>query len=160
LLFPIDWPEPFGLVMIEAMACGTPVIAFPSGSTPEIIDDGVSGFLVNDIAEAVSAMQRVGGLDRVKARETFERRFSIERVASDYMQIYRNLAQARTPLRLGQRPREISLVPPANRFEEPFERRLGGRTAPALNHLRTPGPPQAAIKDQVSLREAAGVRKN
>ena len=160
LLFPIDWPEPFGLVMIEAMACGTPVIAFPSGSTPEIIDDGVSGFLVNDIAEAVSAVQRVGALDRVKARETFERRFSIERVASDYMQIYRNLAQARTPLRLGQRGREISLVPPANRFEEPFVRRLGGRTAPAPNHLRTPAPSQAAIRDQVSLREAAGLRKN
>ncbi len=160
LLFPIDWPEPFGLVMIEAMACGTPVIAFSRGSTPEIIDDGVSGFLVNDIAEAVAAVQRVGALDRVKARETFERRFAIERVALDYMHIYRNLLRARTPLRVGQRGREITLLPTAGRIEEPFVRRLGGRTAPAPNHLRSPGPLQAAVKDQVSLREAAGVRKN
>src|SRR5260370_27928132 len=75
LLFPIDWPEPFGLVTIEAMACGTPVIAFSCGSEPGIIDDGVSGFLVSDISEAVSAVRRVGALDRAKARQSFDRRF-------------------------------------------------------------------------------------
>ena len=117
LLFPIDWPEPFGLVTIEAMACGTPVIAFRRGSTPEIIDDGVTGFLVSDVAEAVAAVRRVGALNRVKVRETFERRFTIERVARDYMQIYR-LSQVRTALRFGQRAREISLVPAANRVED------------------------------------------
>jgi glycosyltransferase involved in cell wall biosynthesis len=156
LLFPIDWPEPFGLVMIEAMACGTPVIAFPCGSTPEIIDDGLSGFLVSDIAEAVAAVQRVGALDRVKARETFERRFTIERVARDYMQIYRKLSRARTPLRLGQRWRDAS----SNRVEEPFVRRLGARTALAPNLLQTPGSLQATIKDPVSFREVGGLRKN
>ena len=160
LLFPIDWPEPFGLVMIEAMACGTPVIAFPCGSTPEIIDDGLSGFLVSDIAEAVAAVQRVGALDRVKARETFERRFTIERVARDYMQIYRKLSRARTPLRLGQRWRDISLVASSNRVEEPVARRLGARTALAPNLLQTPGSLQATIKNPVSFREVGGLRKN
>ena len=91
LLFPIDWPEPFGLVMIEAMACGTPVIAFRRGSTPEVIDHGVTGFLVDDMSEAVAAARRVGALDRAKARAVFERRFAIERVAFDYLRIYRNL---------------------------------------------------------------------
>ncbi len=160
LLFPIDWPEPFGLVMIEAMACGTPVIAFPCGSAPEIIDDGVSGFLVSDIAEAIAAVQRVGALDRVKARETFERRFTIERVATDYMQIYRKLSRARTPLRLGQRWRDINLVASSKRVEEPFVRRLGARTALASNLLQTPGSLQATIKDPVSFREVGGLRKN
>jgi len=146
LLFPIDWPEPFGLVMIEAMACGTPVIAFRGGSTPEIIDDGVTGFLVSDVAEAVGAVRRIGALNRVKARETFERRFTIERVAMDYMQIYRKLSHVWTPLRLGQRAREFTLVPAANRVEERFVRRLGARTAPAPNHLQPAGRLQAAIK--------------
>ena len=91
LLFPIDWPEPFGLVMIEAMACGTPVIAFRRGSAPEVIDDGVSGFLVDDVTQAVAAARQIHKLDRAKARETFERRFGIERVAREYTRIYRSL---------------------------------------------------------------------
>ena len=94
LLFPIDWPEPFGLVMIEAMACGTPVIAFRRGSAPEVIDDGVSGFLVDDVSHAVAATGRIAELDRTRAREAFERRFGIERVAREYVQIYRSLANA------------------------------------------------------------------
>jgi glycosyltransferase involved in cell wall biosynthesis len=94
LLFPIDWPEPFGLVMIEAMACGTPVIAFRRGSAPEVIDDGVSGFLVDDVPQATAAIRRVAELDRTRAREAFERRFDIERVAREYVQIYRRLARA------------------------------------------------------------------
>ena len=88
LLFPIDWPEPFGLVMIEAMACGTPVIASRCGSTPEVIDHGISGFLVNDIDEAVAAVHLAQRLDRREIRAVFERRFSIERVAADYLQVY------------------------------------------------------------------------
>jgi glycosyltransferase involved in cell wall biosynthesis len=88
LLFPIDWPEPFGLVMIEAMACGTPVIAFSGGSTPEVIDHGVTGLLVKDIAQAVAAVHLAQRLDRRDIRAVFERRFSIERVAADYLQVY------------------------------------------------------------------------
>ena len=91
LLFPIDWPEPFGLVMIEAMACGTPVIAFRRGSAPEVIDDGVSGFLVDDVPQAIAATRRIAQLDRARAREAFERRFDIERAAREYVQIYRRL---------------------------------------------------------------------
>ena len=91
LLFPIDWPEPFGLVMIEAMACGTPVIAFRRGSTSEIIDEGVSGFLVDGADEAVAAIRRLGQFDRLRARRRFEQRFAIERVAGEYVNIYRRL---------------------------------------------------------------------
>jgi glycosyltransferase involved in cell wall biosynthesis len=94
LLFPIDWPEPFGLVMIEAMACGTPVIAFRRGSAPEVIDDGVSGFLVDDVPQAIAATRRIAKLDRARAREAFERRFDIERAAREYVQIYRRLISA------------------------------------------------------------------
>jgi glycosyltransferase involved in cell wall biosynthesis len=94
LLFPIDWPEPFGLVMIEAMACGTPVIAFPAGSVPELIDDGVTGYIVNTIDEAVDAIDRLGALDRVEARTRFERRFAAERMARQYVEIYRTLLAA------------------------------------------------------------------
>ncbi len=91
LLFPIDWPEPFGLVMIEAMACGTPVIAFRNGSVPEIIDHGVSGMIVEDISSAVSALKRLDELPRQNVRETFERRFTVERMAEDYLSIYQHL---------------------------------------------------------------------
>jgi glycosyltransferase involved in cell wall biosynthesis len=92
LLFPIDWPEPFGLVMIEAMACGTPVIAFPSGSVSEVIDDGETGFVVPDIASAVDAVERVRNLDRAAVRARFEQRFTAERMAEGYLDIYRRLS--------------------------------------------------------------------
>ncbi|MDY8108155.1 glycosyltransferase family 4 protein [Fulvimarina sp. 2208YS6-2-32] len=91
LLFPIDWPEPFGLVMIEAMACGTPVIAFDRGSVPEIVEDGVTGFVVKDEAEAVEALKRVGRLDRSVIRKRFEDRFTARRMAQDYLALYRRL---------------------------------------------------------------------
>ena len=91
LLFPIDWPEPFGLVMIEAMACGTPVIAFECGSVPEVIDDNVSGFIVNDIDEAVDAVGKLDQLDRKTVRNTFDKRFTARRMANDYVDIYRSL---------------------------------------------------------------------
>jgi glycosyltransferase involved in cell wall biosynthesis len=88
LIFPIDWPEPFGLVMIEAMACGTPVIAFNRGSVPEIIEDGVSGFVVNSVEEAAEAAQSVRSLDRAKVRDAFERRFSAGMMAQAYEAAY------------------------------------------------------------------------
>jgi glycosyltransferase involved in cell wall biosynthesis len=93
LLFPIDWPEPFGLVMIEAMACGTPVVAFRRGSVPEIIEDGVSGFIVDDMAAAVDAARRTRDLDRAACRGAFERRFSVERQAKEYLEVYAELIE-------------------------------------------------------------------
>ncbi|HTJ45893.1 MAG TPA: glycosyltransferase family 4 protein [Kofleriaceae bacterium] len=91
LLFPIDWPEPFGLVMIEAMACGTPVIAYRRGSVPEVIDHGVTGFVVDSIDEAVRAVDRCAHLDRATVRATFEARFSAARMADDYLALYDQL---------------------------------------------------------------------
>jgi glycosyltransferase involved in cell wall biosynthesis len=91
LLFPIDWPEPFGLVMIEAMACGTPVVAFRAGSVAEIIEDGVSGFVVEDLDAAVEAARRTRDLDRRACRAAVERRFSVERMAEGYRQVYAEL---------------------------------------------------------------------
>ena len=91
LLFPIDWPEPFGLVMIEALACGTPVIAFGQGSVPEIISDGLTGFIVDNIEQAVEATARIGEIDRADCRREFEARFSDRRMAQDYIKIYKNL---------------------------------------------------------------------
>jgi glycosyltransferase involved in cell wall biosynthesis len=97
LLFPIDWPEPFGLVMIEAMACGTPVIAFNAASVPEVIEHGRSGFIVHDIDEAVEAVSRLPELDRAVVRACFDSRFSVERMARDYLRIYRALPGVHAP---------------------------------------------------------------
>src|SRR5262249_42119308 len=91
LLFPIDWPEPFGLVMIEAMSCGTPCIAWRAGSVPEIISEGENGFIVESIDDAVVAVRRVADLDRWRVHAAFERRFSVERMTRDYLDIYRRL---------------------------------------------------------------------
>lgn len=91
LLFPIDWPEPFGLVMIEAMACGTPVVAWRNGSVPEVIDDGVTGRIVSSMQEAVHAIYDVLHLDRAIVRARFEERFSATRMANDYVRIYEGL---------------------------------------------------------------------
>ncbi len=88
LLFPIDWPEPFGLVMIEAMANGTPVIAFRRGAVTEIVEDGVTGFVVDDIDEAVAAIPAARGLDRQVIRRRFDERFGVERMARDYVALY------------------------------------------------------------------------
>ncbi|HEY4137010.1 MAG TPA: glycosyltransferase family 4 protein [Casimicrobiaceae bacterium] len=88
LLFPIDWPEPFGMVMIEAMACGTPVIAWDEGAVSEIVDDGVTGFIVRSIDEAVAAVHRVDTLDRQTVRMTFERRFSAAAMSNNYLRLY------------------------------------------------------------------------
>ena len=93
LLFPIDWPEPFGLVMIEAIACGTPVVAFRRGSVPEIVEDGVSGFIVEDLDGAIDAARRTSALDRRACRAVFERRFSAERMANTYLEVYAELIE-------------------------------------------------------------------
>ena len=92
LLMPISWPEPFGLVIIEAMACGTPVIAYDAGSTSELIEDGVTGFLVADEDEAVAAVESAARLPRARIREHFERRFTAQRMATDYVALYEQLA--------------------------------------------------------------------
>ena len=88
LLFPIRWPEPFGLVMIEAMACGTPVIAWRRGSVPEVLENGVTGFIVNSVDEAVAALSRLDEIDRRKCREVFDTRFRAEHMADAYLEIY------------------------------------------------------------------------
>ncbi|MBX6327752.1 MAG: glycosyltransferase family 4 protein [Pseudolabrys sp.] len=103
LLFPVDWPEPFGLVMIEAMACGTPVVAFRRGSVPEVVDEGVTGFIVHDVREAVAAIERLPELDRQRVRKQFERRFTVERMAADYLAIYGSLPGVRADQRRRRR---------------------------------------------------------
>lgn len=110
LLFPIDWDEPFGLVMIEAMACGTPVVAYARGSVPEIIDDGVTGFVVSNIEEAVAAVDRIGALDRERVRGVFDQRFTVQRMAGDYVNLYRRAAS--------QVPTSVSLAAGANPAQE------------------------------------------
>ncbi len=94
LLFPIDWPEPFGLVMIEAMACGTPVVAFRRGSVPEVMEDGVTGFVVDTVDQAVKAVERLGALDRAACRRVFEERFTVERMARDYLRLYAKVTRS------------------------------------------------------------------
>jgi glycosyltransferase involved in cell wall biosynthesis len=98
LLFPIDWPEPFGLVMIEALACGTPVIAYGHGSVPEIIQHGVTGLVVQDQDQALAAAQEVGRLDRSRCRRAFERRFTATTMALAYLSVYRELIGRRRRL--------------------------------------------------------------
>jgi glycosyltransferase involved in cell wall biosynthesis len=98
LIFPIAWREPFGLAMIEAMACGTPVIAMNRGSVPEVIEDGVSGFIVENEEEAIAATRKLKTLDRARVRQAFERRFTGKRMAEDYVQLYQRLAAAERPL--------------------------------------------------------------
>ena len=107
LLFPIDWPEPFGLSMIEAMACGTPVLAFRCGSVPEIIEDGITGAIVETMEEAIAALPHVMALDRKLIRQRFEQRFSATRMAKDYVDIYRSLLATSAE----REPQVIELAP-------------------------------------------------
>jgi glycosyltransferase involved in cell wall biosynthesis len=95
LLFPIDWPEPFGLVMIEAMACGTPVIAYDGGAVPEVIEEGQTGFIAKNLEDAVGAVRRVPELSRARCREIFEKRFTATRMARDYVKIYKRMIDRR-----------------------------------------------------------------
>jgi glycosyltransferase involved in cell wall biosynthesis len=98
LLMPIDWPEPFGLVMIEAMSCGTPVIAFNRGSVPEVIEDGLTGFIVEGDAAAIAAVGCLDRLDRATVRARFEQRFTARRMAEDYLAAYSRLAADDRPV--------------------------------------------------------------
>jgi glycosyltransferase involved in cell wall biosynthesis len=108
LLFPIDWPEPFGMVMIESMACGTPVVAFRAGAVPEVIDDGVTGFIVDTMEQAVLATASACALSRERCREAFEERFAARRMALDYTRIYSKvIAEASSQARLGGASRAI-----------------------------------------------------
>ena len=95
LLMPIDWPEPFGLVMIEAMACGTPVIAYGHGSVPEVIDSGVTGFIVDNQEQAIAAAKDIGRIDRRRCRQAFEQRFAARVMARRYIDVYRELVDMR-----------------------------------------------------------------
>jgi glycosyltransferase involved in cell wall biosynthesis len=106
LLFPIDWSEPFGLVLIESMACGTPVVAYNQGAVPEILEDGKTGFIVENQEEAVAAVNRLGSIDRKTCRQQFEKRFSAQRMAADYLRIYESI-------RSSQANNKISLLPQA-----------------------------------------------
>ena len=125
LLFPIDWPEPFGLVMIEAMACGTPVIAWRRGSVPEIIEDGVTGFIVETEAEAIDAVKRLSDLDRRRIRLAFERRFTARHMAESYRRCFEQLlsttkypaisgrSHLQTTIQLSKSPEQMPEMDPA-----------------------------------------------
>jgi glycosyltransferase involved in cell wall biosynthesis len=108
VLFPIDWPEPFGLIMIESLACGTPVIAWPHGSVREVLRDGVDGFICHDVGAAVRAVQTLERVDRADCRKSFEERFSAERMARDYLKLYEDLIEQRNEPR--PRAAQIDLV--------------------------------------------------
>jgi glycosyltransferase involved in cell wall biosynthesis len=101
LLFPIDWPEPFGIVMIEAMACGTPIIAHNRGSVPELMSEGVTGFIVENAEDAAMVIEDVQYLSRRRCREVFEQRFTARRMAEDYLRIYKQLI-LKTPKQFGR----------------------------------------------------------
>ena len=107
LLFPVEGPEPFGIVQIEAMACGIPVVAYAEGSVPEVIEDGVTGFLVEEESEAVAAIAKLPELDRRRIRAAFEHRFTSRRMADDYLALYRQLAK-----RAAGMPSEIAGLTP------------------------------------------------
>ena len=110
LLFPINWPEPFGLVMIEAMACGTPVMAFEAGAVREIIDEGVTGHIVRSVEEGVCKIGAVMALDRGRVRRRFEERFTATRMANDYVKVYQALIGAEARPESGWEPAEAASV--------------------------------------------------
>ena len=126
LLFPIAWPEPFGLAMIEAMACGTPVLAFRNGAVNEVIDEGVTGHVVDGMDEAVSVLERVLALDRGRVRQRFDERFCVSRMARDYVSIYERL--------IGE---------PAGPSARARRVRRGGQGQRRRNRALTRGPPRA-----------------
>jgi glycosyltransferase involved in cell wall biosynthesis len=113
LLFPVDWPEPFGIVLIEAMACGTPILARPRGSVPEIVLDGVNGYHCEDTAEMTKAVERIDRIDRVECRRVFEERFTARRMAEDYVRVYHDLVEAdaaKEPPAPTAEPKEIAPI--------------------------------------------------
>jgi glycosyltransferase involved in cell wall biosynthesis len=139
LLFPIDWPEPFGLVMIEALACGTPVIARPCGSVPEILRHGVTGFIGSSLEELVSAVENLGAISRQRCRDEFETRFTAEVMAANYERVYDQLAgtdwtMLRTPVRRSRSLRDAALARYAARHWHPALRRDRASHAKAQVH--------------------------
>jgi glycosyltransferase involved in cell wall biosynthesis len=129
LLFPIDWPEPFGLVMIEAMACGTPVLAFDRGSVGEIIDEGVTGAVVSCMDETPRALRKVIGLDRAKVRRRFEERFTSARMAADYVKLYEKMLSKRRHETVLSRPLPASVSETVVSFPGTQRPALGGGLA-------------------------------
>jgi len=115
LLFPINWSEPFGIVLIEALACGVPAVAYPLGSVPEVIEHGVTGFVVPDVEEAAKALKRIGDIDRRRCRQEFERRFTAERMTHDYLNIYERIKREPETLALTDGDlRWMKLEPPSS----------------------------------------------
>jgi glycosyltransferase involved in cell wall biosynthesis len=110
LLCPIQWPEPFGLVMIEAMACGTPVISYARGSVPELLEDGVNGFIVADARRAAHAARVAPDLSRSRIRDTFEQRFSALRMCEDYLSVYQQLLDDETVLTASGLPASSQVI--------------------------------------------------
>ena len=131
LLFPIAWPEPFGLVMIEAMACGTPVIAFRQGAVPEVMAEGISGYIVSSVEEAVSAVARIDAIDRRACRQYFETHFSARRMAADYLAVYRRLIEARETRAQQQAERHFEAARSTVRMHRsgPAQQRMSGLPA-------------------------------
>jgi glycosyltransferase involved in cell wall biosynthesis len=138
LLFPVDWPEPFGLVMIEAMACGTPVLAFRCGSVPEVIEDGVTGKMVDSEEEAIAALSAVLSYDRRAVRQRFEKRFTTARMAKDYISTYRQLLKMHTSNGKTQspRPRQLALKPTRHTTDPKRIRLAGDRARSATRAAR------------------------
>jgi glycosyltransferase involved in cell wall biosynthesis len=126
VLFPIDWPEPFGLVMIEALACGTPVIAFRRGSVPEVVQDGVTGFVVDTVQEAVGAVGRLSEISRHACRQVFEARFDAARMARDYLEVYRRIIFDHA-----ERPRRVPVLAGVGWPSAPRRRRPDRMRQPA-----------------------------
>jgi glycosyltransferase involved in cell wall biosynthesis len=110
LLFPIDWSEPFGIVMIESMACGTPVIAWNMGSVPEIIEDGKNGFIVDSMEESINAVNKLSSIDRRAVRRSFEESFTAKRMAADYIKVYEDIILQRSGQQLANN-KTISINP-------------------------------------------------
>jgi glycosyltransferase involved in cell wall biosynthesis len=111
LLFPIEWVEPFGLVMIEAMACGTPVVAFRRGSVPEVVDDNVTGFIVESLDDSLRAVEKMQHFDRSRCRKVFEERFSAARMVADYVKIYERLVKTQISARRKRLPEAAKIRP-------------------------------------------------
>lgn len=142
LIFPIRWPEPFGLVMIEAMACGTPVIAFPCGSVPEIVEDGWTGRIVGDVEAAVTAVETIDALDRQAIRNRFEERFSVAAMARRYVQLYEALVESRGLRRLAS----FKARPAVGRLADT------GRTFVAAQEIPRPAKGNGHARDEIALR--------
>jgi len=148
LLFPIDWPEPFGLVMIEAMACGTPVLAFRHGSVPEVVDEGITGHIVDGVDEAIRKIGRVLALDRGRVRRRFEQRFTAQRMVQDYVKIYEKLVGTGVP-RSADRLQPIDVgnsSPPITLRAARFAPGLRGKRQPS----QTSVPASTAMRSSVS----------